>query len=775
MKKLFLYLILLPLLGYSQTSTLPNGLGTEAEPYLIESLSNLQWFSENNYQWGSDKYYKQTANIDASSTVSWDSNQGFLPITIFNGHFDGGGHLINGLTINRPQLGNTGFFGRISSGSLVENMGLVNVNIEGKDNVGGLVGISYQGTIESCYTTGVVKSNGWKIGGLVGVATDASISNCYSHASVQSVNGSTWFQGGLIGITYPSAIVTNCYSTGLVYNGNTSSHVGGFIGGDYGSVVTGCFWDVESSGQPSSAKGTGYTTSEMQDSSIYEDADWSASIWSFVDMYPILSEVIYGCMDLTAYNYNMAANIDDASCVEVLFGCTDSTAYNFNSAADTDDESCVSVVVGCTEINSSNYNSAANIDDGLCISWEQLYIQLQEDMDAITPEDGITQADVDAAVALITPEDGVGQADVDSAYTEGVSSVDITTDNQAAFDAGIESVVVEECIELPTIERIIDLPEGWSMFGFTCLDSLNTITAFNEIADKVYIVKDEMGLSYLPEWSFNALGSLQFAEGYQIKMLEVVNDFQFCSTIATEDGVTQVDLDALIATYADWCLSDNDNDGVCDVDEVTGCMDVTMCNYVAEAEFDDASCYNNDLGCGCDNLAAEEGFDCEGNELVTITSYEIGDLVEGGIVFYIDETGEHGLVASMEDLGSYQWGCQGTSISGADSTAIGTGYQNSLDIVAGCSETNGAAYLSLNATTEGYTDWYLPSKDELVEMYNTIGNGSSEGNIGGFQNNYYWSSSEFVNSPAFAVYFSDGHSTSLSKGSAVSVRIIRAF
>ena len=47
--------------------------------------------------------------------------------------------------------------------------------------------------------------------------------------------------------------------------------------------------------------------------------------------------------------------------------------------------------------------------------------------------------------------------------------------------------------------------------------------------------------------------------------------------------------------------------------------------------------------------------------------------MHGGIVFYIDESGEHGLVAAMEDLGSFAWGCQGSELAGADGTAIGTG------------------------------------------------------------------------------------------------------
>jgi hypothetical protein len=151
--------------------------------------------------------------------------------------------------------------------------------------------------------------------------------------------------------------------------------------------------------------------------------------------------------------------------------------------------------------------------------------------------------------------------------------------------------------------------------------------------------------------------------------------------------------------------------------------------------------------------------------------------MHGGIVFYVDATGEHGLVAAQEDLeGFYDWGCDGTDIAGADGHAIGTGYQNTLDIVSGCSETNTAAFNALNSTTEGYSDWYLPSRDELVEMYNTIGNGGPEGDIGGSEINVYWSSSEYDNDYAWLVDFNNGVPMFFGgKGYTTRVRVIRAF
>ena len=69
------------------------------------------------------------------------------------------------------------------------------------------------------------------------------------------------------------------------------------------------------------------------------------------------------------------------------------------------------------------------------------------------------------------------------------------------------------------------------MFGYTCIDSQDVMEAFSEISSSIEIVKDEWGLSYLPEWNYSAFDNLEFAEGYQIKMIDEVTGFQFCSTI----------------------------------------------------------------------------------------------------------------------------------------------------------------------------------------------------------------------------------------------------
>ena len=65
----------------------------------------------------------------------------------------------------------------------------------------------------------------------------------------------------------------------------------------------------------------------------------------------------------------------------------------------------------------------------------------------------------------------------------------------------------------------LELPQGWSMFGYVSTEDTDVIEAFSEISNDIEIVKDGWGMAYIPDWGFNGLGNLEYARGYQIKMI----------------------------------------------------------------------------------------------------------------------------------------------------------------------------------------------------------------------------------------------------------------
>ena len=218
---------------------------------------------------------------------------------------------------------------------------------------------------------------------------------------------------------------------------------------------------------------------------------------------------------------------------------------------------------------------------------------------------------------------------------------------------------------------------------------------------------------------------------------------------------------------------------------VVGCTDSTAVNYDPFANTNDSSCMPYIYACIDPNA---ENYDTSANTDDGSCSYlphcvEIGDTHQGGIVFWLGENGV-GLIAAPYNQGVNPnggwpygniWGCYGTNIPGADGEAIGTGAQNTIDIINACSVDPffgypSAAFICDTLTLGGYNDWFLPSKDELNEMY------LNKGNIGGFWHEYYWTSSEIDNNSAWYQWFSDGwQSTFGNKNSSLGIRAVRAF
>jgi len=316
-----------------------------------------------------------------------------------------------------------------------------------------------------------------------------------------------------------------------------------------------------------------------------------------------------GCTSSWASNYDQDATIDDESCE--LSGCTDQTAINYNQNATDDDGSCIALILGCMDAAAVNYSANANTDNGMCQPYTLADVEEAEEAAyaagaaSVTPEDGISQADVDAGFAAgaasITPEDGVSQTDVTNATPLSLN--------------------------IP-----LSLPEGWSLFGYSCIDPIDVIDGFSDVVSDIEIVKDEMGLSYLPLWTYNAIGDLKYGEGYQIKLTESVDDLYFCSTLVTKvvgcTDPTAFNYNSLANTDDQSCeevvygcttsnafnynMDANTDDESC-IQVINGCMDESADNYNMDANTDDESCIQvingcmEESACNFDSLANTAG------------------------------------------------------------------------------------------------------------------------------------------------------------------------
>jgi len=172
-------------------------------------------------------------------------------------------------------------------------------------------------------------------------------------------------------------------------------------------------------------------------------------------------------------------------------------------------------------------------------------------------------------------------------------------------------------------------------------------------------------------------------------------------------------------------------------------------------------------------------------ETLSGSSYYVGQLIgtngEDGVVFYVDNTGQHGLICSKTDIN----GGSGIAWSSVTATVVPGGavsdFNGSANTTAiNAQSTTSAANSCLTYTTTGTIagTWYLPSIDELSKIYHAkyeINKALNVNSFGTVTNPYYWSSTEYNFNNALFYHFNLGYSTNYGKGNTCRVRAVRAF
>ena len=292
----------------------------------------------------------------ATNIVEWtvddytnENDNGWQPIgdfaNLFNSTFEGNGHSISNLMINRPDdFGDgdsIGLFGYTDSSSKISNISLLSVKIVAYDEVAGLVA-NNSGSIMNSYVTGSVNGNS-NLGGLV-ADNSGSIMNSYATGSVNGNNNSlgglvnvnsgtiknsyatgsvtgTLFLGGLVNVN--SGTIEDSYATGSVTS-TRNQHFGGLVRSNRGTISD-AYWDTEKSGISTSGGGVGKMTAALTgprtNTEIY--SEWSPDNWDFgtPNQYPALKYGEYYAPDDKEKENNLACdNSQQPACGTLLPG-----------------------------------------------------------------------------------------------------------------------------------------------------------------------------------------------------------------------------------------------------------------------------------------------------------------------------------------------------------------------------------------------------------------------------------------------------------------------
>ena len=172
------------------------------------------------------------------------SGMKWTPIPTFSGKFDGNSHAINGMTINKPDVGGQALFSVVNGGK-IKNLALTNIDVTAMNAVGGIASIIQNNTIiENCFVTGRINAVR-SVGGIAGyMQSNSVIKNCYTTCSINTtITGSTWTRaGGIVGSSDEGSstiTIENCYSTSRI--SALSPYSGSIIGYNISSQIRNCY------------------------------------------------------------------------------------------------------------------------------------------------------------------------------------------------------------------------------------------------------------------------------------------------------------------------------------------------------------------------------------------------------------------------------------------------------------------------------------------------------------------------------------------------------
>jgi len=470
----------------------------------------------------------------------------------------------------------------------------------------------------------------------------------------------------------------------------------------------------------------------------------------------------YGCTDPTALNYNPAANTNDGSCTAMTNGCATQTASNYDPSVSTDNGTCI--WYGCQDVTANNYyidiETAAWVNE---VNNYQPFTSAYGLLDATcTYDSGCTDSFASNYNATATVDDG------SCMYCVNIASPSPTPDaNNAStltntyFTASVASDETISNANDGVINIDISLTSPYGDNGVPTLTHSNGVSySSTMIFGQVHV------FSGLPPGTYD----LNITQGTNSYIGNQTNPclVGFNALLTVNPGPPAPTLGCTDAAADNYNAAATQDDGSCAY-TISGCTDAAATNYDASATVDDGSC------------------------VYASGTLQIGDSALGGIIGYIFQSGDpgyianedHGIVVEVTSTqGANNWGCDFVNVLGLGD-AIGDGQNNTATIIAqNCTNTPTVANLANNHIDGTYTDWFLPSINELVQIHNGIGPGAtgtnsnnvSNNNIGNFNPFQNWSSSQATpTSSVHVLDFSTGVLSTVGKSSSLPGRYARYF
>lgn len=204
MKHLTILITLLAMAPFAAMAQFAGGSGTSEDPWQVETLEHLQAINDH-----LDAHFIQIADIDASETAEMDGGAGWMPIETFTGTYNGAGHTIDSLTINRPGVTRAALFARVNEGGVIENLTITNASVSGNSMVAIAVGQLFGGNISNIHTSGAVSGTQMS-GGVVGYLRGGG--EIFRSSSSATVYAGDRRGGGLVGFVEENSVVRESFA-----------------------------------------------------------------------------------------------------------------------------------------------------------------------------------------------------------------------------------------------------------------------------------------------------------------------------------------------------------------------------------------------------------------------------------------------------------------------------------------------------------------------------------------------------------------------------------